>query len=436
MKKIFTVVSLLYCLNAVAQTKTLPGYYINLSSDTVKCQIAFKDWTVNPTEIKIIKDNKAITLGSKDMLGFGVSGKTNYLRKEVTYHLNPTSGLLIPEQFSDSVITKEVMLKVVKRGKMQLYELALPEREYFFIENKNKEIAELVYRVRKSDMELIEDEQYKQQLYRYLVEEGLADSYTWENNKITYSAEKIGKIVNHINGGNSISQTQSETGKHGLSLELKAGAYLNFFPTKIRDPRGVMINLPASASPSLGLDIVFTLPVKFQRAGLGLGVSYNNIKVNVTKKDSFFTTVSPAYYFSTKYKYTYTSSTPTLFTNFYGFFIFNPTGKVKFFVNGGLSYHFTLKKTNGIAESYQSTIEGVQNGNTPFMRFQESNREKVDLANGGFNFNAGLGCSFGRHKVNFNYVVPSEVTARANRIDNFTIGSFGLFYHFQLLKNR
>ncbi|QNA45737.1 hypothetical protein [Lacibacter sediminis] len=436
MKKIFTVVFLVFTHSVLAQTKTLPGYYINLSSDTVTCQISFKDWAINPTEIKIIDGKRTITLGLRDMLGFGVSGKTHYVRKTVTYHLNPLSGLLIPEQFSDSVITKEVMLKIVRRGKFQLYELVLPERDYFFIENKNKEIAELIYRVRKSDVELIEDEQFKQQLYRYLVEEGLADSYIWENNKITYSAEKIGKIVNYINGANSSNQIQYETVKPGLSIELKTGAYINFFPTQLQDPRATMVKLPASISPSLGLDLIFALPGKFQRAGLGLGVSYNHIKVNFTQKDSFLTTVSPAYYFTTKYNYTYSSSIPTLFTNFFGFFVFNPTKKVKFFMTAGLSYHFTLKKQNGVDESYQSKEEGVQNGNIPFIRYQESKRERVDIVNGWFNFNTGLGCSFGRHKLNFTYVIPSEVTARTNQNNNFTIGNAGLFYHFEILKNR
>lgn len=435
MKKVLTFLFLIFSQYVLTQTKTLPGYYINLASDTVTCQIFFKDWTSNPTEIKVRIGNTTRNLEIKDMLGFGVNEKTHYLKKKVTYHLNPISGLQIPDQFSDSVTTNEFFLKVVRTGKYKLYELVLPERDYFFIENNEHEVEELIYRVRKLDTDLAEDEQYKQQLYKYLVAEGLANNYNWVNSKISYSAAKIGSIVSYING-KSASDSETEIVKPGLSLELKAGAFYNFFPTKFMDPYRTTVNMPASISPSVGIDFIFGFPGKFQRAGLGLGASYNHIRSNLSKQDSFSTVVSSANYSNTKYKYSYRLNAPTVFANFYGFFIFNPTAKLKVSVNGGLSYHFTLRKGNDVKYTFQSEVVGVRNGNTPYQTNQNETRDVIDVTNGWFNFNAGLGCAFQRHKLTVLYVIPGEVTARTNQNNNFFIGSIGLFYHFQLLSNK
>lgn len=110
------------------------------------------------------------TLGPADIKGFGITGYGDYRSATVSYHLGPITGDL-PGEYSDKTETNSCFLLVLVNGPYCLYELTLQERYYFFINEKDGPVTELVYRVRQSEMMISEDEQYKNLLADYMARE-------------------------------------------------------------------------------------------------------------------------------------------------------------------------------------------------------------------------------------------------------------------------
>jgi hypothetical protein len=97
---------ILFFLILIAQTaysniKLFPGYYITLNGDSVFCKIEFTDWHRNPATIQVEVNNEKRTLDPADNKGFGVTGYGDYKAATISYHINPTTGLNLPEKFSD-----------------------------------------------------------------------------------------------------------------------------------------------------------------------------------------------------------------------------------------------------------------------------------------------------------------------------------------------
>src|SRR5580698_3342704 len=162
-----------FAQKAYSNVPLFPGYYIDYKGDSVLCKIEYNDWFKNPSTIVVEVNNTRKTLGPADIKGFGVTGYGDYRSATVSYHLGPISGDL-PGEYSDKTETNSCFLLVLVNGPYCLYELTLQERYYFFINEKDGPVTELVYRVRQSEMMISEDEQYKNLLADYLAREHLS----------------------------------------------------------------------------------------------------------------------------------------------------------------------------------------------------------------------------------------------------------------------
>src|ERR1700760_33035 len=189
---IFTFISLAGFSNA----SLFPGYYISQKGDTIHCKIEFNDWNLNPKSVKVQVSDKKMELTPNDIRGFGVDGYDDYISATVQTHAAPIAGKDVPAQFSDSVVTNTYFLKILNRGFYSLYDLISIERVYLFYQLKDSSIHELVYRTKTSNDSLFVDQQYKNVLLSFFVQEGISDKYFNRVGNTSYTASDVQSLFN------------------------------------------------------------------------------------------------------------------------------------------------------------------------------------------------------------------------------------------------
>lgn len=431
MKKLLLASLIFLSAKIHGQSALLDGYYVNLSADTVKCKIYFKDWNHNPETITIEDVSGKKEMGFADMTAFGISGTGDFVKKTVSLHTNPIDGFL-PDKYSDQVVETTVFLKKLVDGPYSLYELNT-KRLYFFMQQPGGEIQELVYRRKQTETQFVEDEQYKNLLILLVNQKGLPGWAVNKANDLTYERGRLTEMINLLNGSGKTGLKKAG-GKEGLSLEVFAGGLLHLFPSQMDDLNNHPLKLKSAFSPVLGVSFTYLFPSRFNRLGVTFSIGYSSFKSSFSRTDSINTVISPAWYFTKNYHEDISIKGSYLKPAIAAIFILNPLSKTRFYIKAGVLYNLPIKEVKVLLD-YSSTTIGVRNGNQPFtLADNYSYPSYVDLSSGWVNLNGGAGVSIGRHRLEAEYALPTNLSNNLSKNSTYSIGSFGISYKLNLLK--
>jgi len=417
--------------------KLFPGYYIDLKGDTVRCNIEYRDWNLNPKTIRVQVKNDMVELGPEEIQAFGVDGYRDYVSAKVTYHLNPISGPVLPTKFSDSTVTKSIFLQVEVAGVYSLYVLVLPERIYLFERGPDRSTNELLYRAKMDNDSLQEDQSYRQQLVNLFMNEGLSEKYFERISNVSYSTAQIASLFQILNGTHTVAGSKKNSGGE-FQIEVFAGAIMNSFPTSFDGKYIKSAQFDPSYSPSGGLNFLFSIPGHFRSFKFGLSLGYDAYGRTTSQSGSFHVVESAAYYYTTTYSETISLQRSLVLTNIYFMYVVNPLGKIKVFVKAGLNYNFAIGNSQDLVSNYTYSTQGITNGTKPFQDSASASISLYSIKSSYFAPVFSAGFVSGRSKLELNYWPsvgisdPAYVNGNTATSTVYQFGSVGLFYYFTL----
>jgi hypothetical protein len=427
-------------LAGFSNARLFPGYYINLKGDSIHCNIEFNDWNLNPKTIRVEVNSKKMEFTANDIRGFGVDGYDNYLSATVQFHTAAISGKDVPAQFSDSVSTNTFFLKILNRGFYSLYDLVSTERVYLFMQHKDSSISELLYRTRTSNDTLFADPQYKNVMLSLFVQEGLADKYFNRVSNTSYTSSDIQSLFNILNESHG-GYSYHKKSKQEFQIQLYIGGIRNSFPTPVTGEYGIVQHFDPSTSATGGINLLYSIPGKFNAFKVGLSAGYNsyNSELKGHNTSSFYE--SDAYHGTATFDDTLTTKNSLIQTNFYLMYLINPLSSVKCYLKAGFSYNFSLNTDNSVDEKYSGTSVTVRNGNPPYEGSFQDAGSIILLKKSYLSPLFGIGMIYGRSTVEFSYYLPADIGGEPIGIQGtpsqaFSISSMSLSYSFSVFRTK
>jgi hypothetical protein len=427
-------------LAGFSNSSLFPGYYISQKGDTIHCKIEFNDWNLNPKSIKVQVGDKKMEFAPNDIRGFGVDGYDDYISATVQTHTAPVSGKDVPTQFSDSVTTNSYFLKILNRGFYSLFDLISTERVYLFYQLKDSSMHELVYRTKASNDSLFVDEQYKNKLLSFFVQEGISDKYFNRVSNTTYSASDVQSLFNILNdshGGYSYHKKAHQE----FQIQLFAGGIRNSFPTAVTGSYGTVHHFDPSSSVTGGVNFLYAIPGKFNAFKFGLSVGYNSYNCELTSHTTSSFYQSDNYHGTATFDDTLTTKNSLIQTNFYVMYLINPLSSVKCYLKAGLSLNFSFNEENSVNESYSGFTKIVANGNPPVENAIQGSGILILLKKRYLAPMFGLGMSSGRSTLEFSYCLPVDIGSQPISIQGnsgpaFNISSMSLSYYISVFRTK
>lgn len=421
---------------AYSNVPLFPGYYIDNKGDSVLCKIEYNDWFRNPKTIVVEVNNTRKTLGPADIKGFGVTGYGDYRSAAVNYHLGPISGDL-PGEFSDKTETDTCFLLVLVNGPYSLYELTLKERYYFFINEKDAPVKELVYRVRQSEMVISEDAQYRNLLAEYMAQEQLLKNDPYSVTRLSYTKSKLIAIVSRLNEAHSGVKTapadKLKSGEHLLQLDLFGGVVHNAFPTEFAGYYAPA-KFPSTFSAEAGVGLRLLIPGHFNAFSIGLAVGYTTFQCSISQSGNTRANVqSSTWYDSVNYTQNLSVSNALLTTNLYFMYLVPGSGKVRYYGKLGVNTVFLLKPNGYAYSNWSGVYTAFYSTTTPYPDGSHSGTyESIAFGINAISGEIAIGAQAARHRVEFVYYSPAELGAPNQ--PSFQISRLGLYYFFTVLK--
>jgi hypothetical protein len=438
-----TSLSLLFVFIALAgfsNSELFPGYYINLKGDSVRCNIEFNDWNLNPKTIKVEVNNKKMEFTPGDIRGFGVDGYDDYFSATVQFHTAPISGKDVPVQFSDIVSTKPFFLKILNRGYYSLYDLVSTERVYLFMQYKDSSMSELLYRTRTSNDSLFADPQYKNVILSLFVQEGLGDKYFNRVSNTSYTSSDIQSLFNILNDSHG-GYSYHKKSKQEFLVQFYIGGIRNSFPTPVTGTYGLVHHFDPSTSLTGGINLLYSIPGKFNAFKVGLSAGYNsyNCKLTEHSTSSFYESVN--YNGTSTIDDTLTTKNSFIQTNFYLMYLVNPLSSVKCYLKAGISYNFSLNTDNSVDEKYSGASVTVRNGNPPVESSIQNAGSIIQLKKSYLAPLFGVGMTYGRNTLEFSYYLPADIGGQPIGLQGtpsqaFKISSMSLSYYYSVFKTK
>ena len=437
-------VSLFFAFIALAgfsNASLFPGYYISQKGDTIHCKIEFNDWNLNPKSIKVQVNDKKMEFTPHDIRGFGIDGYDDYISATVQYHTAPVTGKDVPLQFSDSVSTNTYFLKIVNRGFYSLYDLVSTERVYLFFQLKDGNMNELVYRTKASNDSLFVDQQYKNVLLSFFVQEGISDKYFNRVSNTTYTASEIQSLFNILNDSHG-GYSYHKKAKQEFQIQLYAGGTRYSFPTPITGYSRTIHHFDPSTSMTGGINFLYAIPGKFNAFKVGLSAGYTSYRCERTEHNTGNFYASDNWYNTVDFNDTLTTKNSLIQTNFYLMFVINPLSSVKCFLKAGISYNFSLNSENSVDEKNAGTEVSVTNGNPPYeSSFNNPSANLINLKKSYLVPLFGFGMAYGRNALEFSYYLPADIGGepigpQGVQSQAFKISSMSLSYYFSVFRTK
>lgn len=172
MTKYFTLLFIFITYTSYCQTNYKKSTIINLTGDTIKGYIDYKNWNNNPEQIrfKATPSSPYEILQPKDIFSFEVE-KEKYLSADVDVSYSPSDINRINNNSpKPETRTKTVFLKVLINGEKSLYSFKSSSFEDNFYIKNNDKFELLIYKkyVEAESFQILENLKYRKQIYAYL----------------------------------------------------------------------------------------------------------------------------------------------------------------------------------------------------------------------------------------------------------------------------
>jgi hypothetical protein len=230
LKRIALICLLGLCLQVTAQKNYQRGQVVLTNGDTLKGWIDYRNWHVNPTEIRFKQDSLADNARQftvTDISFFQVAGD-KYLKAFITKDMLPVDiGHLEPDSTKNQQ-TDTAFLRVLVEGPvLNLYEV-YDFKPHYYIQDSTKSYRELTYKCTWGEVpnRMKIGNYFRGELIAYLIllpQYNLKLARRIEN--ISYTDKEIGKVVAALNGltGQSVPYV-SNNSKKSFSFYAGAGA--------------------------------------------------------------------------------------------------------------------------------------------------------------------------------------------------------------------
>lgn len=421
---------------AYPNNKLLPGYYINMKGDSVQCNIEFSNWAISPGTVLVQENNGMKEFGPNEIRGFGISGHVDYVAATVTYHTDPVSGEDLPKNFTDITETKSCFLKVLKRNVYSLYSLTLPARRYLFVSYPGKSFEELLYRVKRTNEVLTEDQSYRNQILALFTKEGISQKYFGQISELSYEGPDVGALIDVLNETNTGVKIPKKSGN--FQMDIFAGILQNSFPTTFKSNYSNANQFKSQISPTFGINFLYSLPGNFFKVGLSMG--YNGYDCKIHNSGTYVTDQRPNYYSTSVYDETIYSKNNLLVTSLYVMCLVNPADRARCYLKGGINYNFSLTyNKSGVNVDWKRAETGLQNGTIPFKYNYGDYVEWISMKNYFVSFKCAAGVNVGRGSLEISYSPPVQIASANSDIylsgvqPDFKVSTLGICFYYMLL---
>lgn len=258
------------------------GYIIKQNGDTLKGKIDYGLWSKNPTKIKFAVDNNALKTYDviKELQGFGINGKSVYVRKKISLDITPYEMVFLRETNERTIVPDTtLMLKHLIKGKINLYYLKDNNaKPHFFVEKRDFSIQELIkhdfIKVIKGNNTKVTDKMYNNQLSE------LVKDYPPYQNKtfnLEYTETALSAAISDYNKNFSTVKTYELAKKEKLSatafLQIGVGqyGYNTSYRTSFND---YSFQKSSIFIPSIGIKGLFELPSMRRKLAINTDVNF------------------------------------------------------------------------------------------------------------------------------------------------------------------
>lgn len=252
MKKILLVLFILIRLNTIAQVQFEKGYFIDNSNSKVECLIKNKGWNNSPKifEYKLSESSEAKILSVKDVKEFGISNTSKYSSFMVSIDKSSDDRNNLSSNRKPVFEEEQLFLKTIIEGKANLYIYKESNLVRFFFTIDDSHPKQLVFKKFIDNNKIIQNLQFKQQLWEEFKCKGLTIS---DLENISYNKNHLSKffhLYNKCQHSTSIDY-EKKAKKRSLNLYIRPG--INFNSLSIE------YNISNSRNTDYGSNIGFRL---------------------------------------------------------------------------------------------------------------------------------------------------------------------------------
>jgi len=324
-----------------SQKNLQPGYLINLSGDSIKGQIDYRNWSENPTKITFISnaDNSIKTYKPSDIREFGVKGEV-YVSGFVKIEVSPYQISQLDENPEFKFETDSVFLLTIIGGEKSLYQLRARDKENLYVKS-DKEFELLEYKTYIKNSMVTENKKYSTQLYSFLSN---CDKRVDLIRKTSYDSKSLEKLFeSYYKCTNTNLTYKKKKDKLKKEFGLLAGASVSSLELSYNDPYYEFVknlNTTTTTSFAVGVYYNFIHPRKQGRWVFSNELIYTRFSISGT---SIYERSTPTFYREThdiKVGYSYLQLNGMLRFRL-------PIKKFNLFIEGGYSGSYvTLTENN------------------------------------------------------------------------------------------
>jgi hypothetical protein len=403
------LLSICLSLAAAAQGNYLDGYIVLPQNDTVRGQIDYREWYYNPEQISFRdgKTGKKSLFQPGDITAFFTGGET-YESFKVTIHPYTLNTEKLTNNFQDQPYDSTVFLRLLTAGQLSLYYYhSHDEVEYFFTRRLNEPPVQLRIKTSLVDNNGVKamdrEDLYIDQLRLLVIE---CPALSGRVSHVAYGEKDLRKLIfGYNNCGKDTVERKEGGAKSGKLVRFipLAGYYRSSVHTAGTYQEAGSLTWPAYSSLTAGIGVQLVLP-------------------RTREQFSCFTDLLYSHFSSKTSPYAVNSATVET-----GYMAYNqvqldilfryqlPTGKLRPFVNGGIS-NIILFNNN----SYVISQEGGVNGNTRTSLFDGLNSTGPGPSPYEFGLTGGAGFSVGRFSLEARVQKPEGITGTMDAYTSVT----------------
>ena len=269
-----------------AQMNFEKGYFITNFDERVECLIKNEGWKNSPTifTYKLNAEENAKTGNIKNVKMFEIYEDEKYIREDVKIDISSESIYSLSNDRNPEFVDKQVFLKELIDGDVDLYEYSDGNMTRFFYDAGDGDIHQLIYKkyenTEKSTISTNDD--YKRQLSSVLHCPTIS---TKEIENVTYKEKYLSALFdkyNHCSNPNYVAKSSNATAKDKLNLYLRPR--INFQSLTLSNELD-KIEFPKMSATGFGfgLEAEYIFPFNKNKWSVILEPTYQYFKANETQ---------------------------------------------------------------------------------------------------------------------------------------------------------
>jgi hypothetical protein len=362
MKTFLSLLLLITALSSLGQKNFHTGYIVTSAGDTIRGNIKYANWEINPRKIEFQQEGKELViLALNDLNAFEITDEDRYEKYIVLKSSRPTDIARFHEPIPKSPLTDTVFLRVLVIGQTSLYELA-DKRIYYFIRKAYGEPKELEHWLEPQAQtdDFYTRDTYKDQLRELMSGSTFNKEMNDRINNLTYTEKSLTNTVSQINllKGDA-ANTWKPVKKNTSYFFVGSGVNISNMNFSGTSPEFSTLHYSTSVSPSFRAGVDLASSRNLQRLIFRTELAYQ------TSKFSGTSTVDKGSAFERNIKYDIQLRmiSPTIHL----LYIISQDRK-DIYLGLGLNWNFT-NSTNRHVSNY---INGQQIVKDPFLVFENN----------------------------------------------------------------